>query len=328
MKLRWSARTDVGRARDHNEDAVGAGTPEQAARLGQLLVLCDGMGGYAAGEVASQMAIETILASFYADDTEDPGEALRDAFQQANAQIYAEGRGAMGTTGVAALLRHDALYVANVGDSRAYLLRDGTIRQISHDHSFVSDQIAAGLITAEEARSSPVRNVITRALGHQAEVEVDLFRFPLQSGDRVLLCSDGLHSVVRDSELLELAGGEPDAATAALVALANERGGPDNISVTLAVVDGLEWEMEPLAGPPELAASAAATPSPAPPAAVPAAPPPARRTPEKRLTLLGGLLATILLAALLFVLALTLLTAPATAPPVFAPATILPTSSP
>src|SRR5205085_535303 len=106
---------------------------------------------------------------------------------------------------VAALLHHDALHIANVGDSRAYLIREGTIRQVSRDHSFVSDQVAAGLITAEQARSSPHRNVITRALGYQPEVTVDLFRLPLQVGDIVLLSSDGLHGLVSDSEIAEIA---------------------------------------------------------------------------------------------------------------------------
>ncbi len=110
----------------------------------------------------------------------------------------------MGTTGVAALIHHDALHVANVGDSRAYLVRDGQIRQVTRDHSFVSDQVAAGLITAEQARSSPHRNVITRALGYQPEVLVDMFRYPLQVGDIILLCSDGLHGLVTDDEMATL----------------------------------------------------------------------------------------------------------------------------
>ena len=246
MKLRWSALTDVGRVRDHNEDIFVAGEPPAADAAGQLLVVCDGMGGHAAGEVASKLAAETILAAFYAaDPAADRASVLRQAFVSANEQVFAHGRGRMGTTGVAGVLHHDALLVANVGDSRAYLVRAGQARQISRDHSFVSDQVAAGLITEDEARVSPVRNVITRAIGHQADVDVDLFRQPLQIGDRLLLASDGLHGLVTDAELAHFAQLDPlDDAVVALVNLANERGGSDNITVVLAVVDALDWEQE------------------------------------------------------------------------------------
>jgi len=157
MKLRHSADTDVGKTRDHNEDYFGVGAPDQAERLGDLLIICDGMGGHAAGEVASKIGVETILSIYYGEASEDRAHVLEQAFEQANEQIYARGNGSMGTTGVAALLLHDALHIANVGDSRAYLIRDGEIRQISRDHSFVGDQVAAGLITSDQARSSPHR---------------------------------------------------------------------------------------------------------------------------------------------------------------------------
>src|SRR3712207_5220744 len=117
MKLRHSARTDVGKTRDHNEDSYGVGEGEQAEAMGELLLVCDGMGGHAAGEVASQLAVETILSSYYDDSSEDRPHVLQQAFEQANAQVYTRGHGSMGTTGVAALLHHDALHVANVGDS-------------------------------------------------------------------------------------------------------------------------------------------------------------------------------------------------------------------
>ena len=169
MHVRFSARTHQGMRREINQDAYGSGHPGEAT----LLVVCDGMGGHAAGEVASRLGVETIVAGV--GQEQPPDEALRAAFEAANARIYAEGSGSMGTTGVAALFTQNILHVANVGDSRAYLVREDAIVQISRDHSFVSDQVAAGLMTEEQARASSVRNIITRALGHSPEVEVDLF---------------------------------------------------------------------------------------------------------------------------------------------------------
>ncbi|HEX9370239.1 MAG TPA: Stp1/IreP family PP2C-type Ser/Thr phosphatase, partial [Roseiflexaceae bacterium] len=330
MKLRHSARTDVGKTRDHNEDSYGVGEGEQAERMGELLIVCDGMGGHAAGEVASQLAVETILAIYYGDPADDRPQTLEQAFEQANAQIYARGHGSMGTTGVAALLHHDALHIANVGDSRAYLIRDGEIRQISRDHSFVSDQVAAGLITADQARSSPHRNVITRALGYQPEVTVDLFRLPLQIGDLIVLSSDGMHGLVADAEIAEIAGGQPpEQATQQLIELANQRGGTDNITVVIARVDALDWyggEQGPLEDDlhkrvtVELPTGEPAT-AEAPPEVEVAAPPPAPvpapatdEPAERRLTWLGGLLAAALLLALVGIIFFFMNATPALAP--------------
>jgi protein phosphatase len=308
MKVHHSARTDVGRTRDHNEDNYGVGEGEKVERFGELLVVCDGMGGHAAGEVASRVAVDTILSDYYAADDEERNGVLEQAFSHANEQIYASGHGSMGTTGVAALLHHDALHIANVGDSRAYLIRDGEIRQLSRDHSFVSDQVAAGLITPEQARSSPHRNVITRALGYQSEVSVDLFRWPLQVDDIILLCSDGLHGLVTDDEIAEIATTHPaDEAIDRLIGLANERGGSDNITVVIAHVDALDWDAQPLTEAElndqheritvELPVSED-VPAPEPEVLAPSAPP--ARPVERRLTLLGGLLAMLLLSVLLF----------------------------
>jgi protein phosphatase len=271
------------------------------------------MGGHAAGEVASRVAVDAILSVYYADSSEERPLALERAFDSANEQIYSTGHGSMGTTGVAALLHHDALHIANVGDSRAYLIRDGEIRQVTRDHSFVSDQVAAGLITAEQARSSPHRNVITRALGYQPEVSVDMFRLPLQVGDIVVLCSDGLHGLLADEEIAEIvAAHDSGTAVERLVELANQRGGPDNITVAIAHVEALDWDSRPVS-PQDLEAerervtvelparedqaeAPALEPLDDPAATVP--PPPARPI-ERRLTLLGGLLAMLLLSVLL-----------------------------
>jgi protein phosphatase len=339
MKLRCSARTDVGLARDHNEDSYGIAEGEVVDQFGELLVVCDGMGGHAAGEVASRIGVETILAAYYGDSTDERSIALRQAFERANTLIYDQGRGNMGTTGVAALLYHDALHVANVGDSRAYLVRDGDIRQISRDHSFVNDQIDAGIITPEQARTSQHRNVITRALGHQPDVTVDMFRYPLQVGDIVLLSSDGLHGLVFDEELAAIVLEQtPDEAVASLVDLANQRGGSDNITIVLACVEALDWESLPItdeidiqeieiarrqSAPPDAAPPADTTATTtddveaeSPPITAPVLPPPRaaaapepaatpqpkprERAPERRLSLLGGLLAAMVLVVLVF----------------------------
>jgi len=328
MKLRQSARSDVGKTRDHNEDNFGIGEGEPVEQMGELLVVCDGMGGHAAGEVASQIAVETILAVYYGDTGENRPQALEQAFERANAQIYARGQGSMGTTGVAALLHHDALHIANVGDSRAYLVRDGEIRQISRDHSFVGDQVAAGLITADQARLSPHRNVITRALGYQPEVSVDLFRLPLQIGDIIVLSSDGMHGLVLDEEIREtVTSMPPDQAVQRLIDLANSRGGTDNITVVVTQVEALDWYSaesiaagdEPLeerttlklpvtAAQPAIAAPVqleSVAPAPEPRAAPPL---------ERRLSVLGGLLALALLVVLIGIIVFAVNTTPVFAP--------------
>ncbi len=198
MKLRYHARTDVGRARGRNEDFYGIGQGEIVDRLGTLLVLCDGAGGHASGEVASRMAVEAILTTYYDD-------------------------------------------VANVGDSRAYLIRATAVRQITRDHSFVSEQVAAGLITPDEARVSPYRGMITRSIGYQEEVAIDLFQVPLAIGDDVVLCCDGLHGLVTDAEIGQIVVNDSvEAAVDRLIDMANQRGGDDNITVVVARVEALD----------------------------------------------------------------------------------------
>jgi protein phosphatase len=282
MRVRFSARSDVGRRREVNQDSYGAKELPQAT----LLVVCDGMGGHAAGEVASRLGVDTIVATFSA--TAPPDSALRDSFVAANMQIYGDGHGSMGTTGVAALFLGGSLHVANVGDSRAYLVREGQIAQVSHDHSFVSDQVAAGLMTAEQARTSNVRNIITRALGYQPEVQVDIFTLPLRPGDTVLLSSDGMHGLIEDGEIAGIASMlPPDQAVQRLVDMANERGGHDNITVVIAQVDEVDPPPEGVV-PPESAQASAPTAAAALDAPV-----------ERPLSRLGLLLAALTLAVLL-----------------------------
>jgi serine/threonine protein phosphatase PrpC len=231
--------TDVGRLRDHNEDCADAfspADPAQRANKGQLFIVADGMGGHRAGEVASTSAVQTISREYYDDSDGDTPNSLVRAIQRANALIHQQAQESstqvgMGTTVVVAVVRGSDLYLANVGDSRAYLMRDGRVRRVTRDHSFVEEQIRAGILTREEARVHPQRNVITRALGSKPDVEVDTYSGKLMPGDSLLLCSDGLYEYVQDRDIeAVLKEYPPHEAVPRLVALANERGGSDNIT--------------------------------------------------------------------------------------------------
>ena len=241
-------RTDTGRVREHNEDAVFANP-----HLG-LIVLADGMGGYNAGEVASSMAATRVAAeletSLAARGPHVPdgaageafaGHCLRDAIADANAAIFQAAQddaryAGMGTTLVATLFFDDRLVVAHVGDSRLYRFRDGTLAQLTHDHSLLQEQIDSGLLSVEEARHSLNRNLVTRALGVDPLVEVELAEHPVQPGDLYLLCSDGLNDMVPDEEIalaLQALSGNLELAAQQLVEMANDNGGRDNVSLIL-----------------------------------------------------------------------------------------------
>jgi serine/threonine protein phosphatase PrpC len=241
------AATDKGRVRELNEDRIG--TPGQLqvpadlrTKRGVLLAVADGMGGHAAGEVASKEAINTLYAEYYRDPSPDLARSLRRAVEKANARIYAQASSdlamhGMGTTLVAAVIQRSRLIVANVGDSRAYLVRGGALRQISRDHSWVAESLAAGIITEEQAQSHTYRGLITRALGQMPDVEVDLFQERLRAGDILLLCSDGLTNEVDDARIAQVLDQQPPPEAAQdLVALANQGGGRDNISAVVARV--------------------------------------------------------------------------------------------
>lgn len=242
-----SQLSDVGQKRRHNEDYVGLYEPHRIADLeahGRLYVLADGVGGAAAGDVASQYAVSRILHAYYHSAGDDLGTRLRLAIEEANAEIYARNldrpdNREMATTVVAALIRGDDLIVANVGDSRAYLIRGEGIEQVTEDHSLVAEMISDGAITAEQAATHPYRNVILRSVGAYETVQVDLFVRQLAPDDIIILCSDGLTRLVSNRELVDIGRAYPHAeAVRQLVALANERGGEDNISVSLTYVSG------------------------------------------------------------------------------------------
>lgn len=244
MKCSHSARTDVGRHREHNEDDYGVGEGAHISERGHLFIVCDGMGGHEAGEVASRIAVESILSSYYADAGENRGDVLSVAFDYANTSIYNEGTLSgisMGTTGVAAAIHRDECIVANVGDSRAYLIRKGAIRQISRDHTLVNEQIAAGMITSADAEKMLYKHVITRALGHQPDVVVDTFRFAVLPTDIIVLTSDGLINHLSDDDILSVCTqfSLVDSVDR-LVDMANERGGNDNITVLIVRIDAVD----------------------------------------------------------------------------------------
>lgn len=231
--ISWAARTDVGLVRAHNEDSFLA--------RGALFGVCDGMGGHAAGEVASAIAVRTIgeQAPEHADDT-----MLGAAVEAANEAVMlgaatGEGKPGMGCTASVAIIEGARMAVAHVGDSRIYLLRAGTLVRVTHDHSYVEELVDAGEITADEARTHPSRSIITRALGSDPDMYADHFGLDIERGDRIIACSDGLSSMIADSEIEALAVSSPTPhdCVDALVAAAIAEGGHDN--VTVIVVDVL-----------------------------------------------------------------------------------------
>jgi PPM family protein phosphatase len=223
--------SDLGRQRQGNEDNYYVRAP--------LFVVADGMGGAQAGEVASELAVRQFENGL--PDGSEPGAALVDLIQRANAQIHEQARtdtnrAGMGTTVTAAYVTDDAVVVAHVGDSRCYLLRDGELIRLTRDHSLVDELVRRGKLTEEQAESHPQRSVITRALGPEPSVEVDVEAFPARSGDVFLLCSDGLTAMVHEPKLkplLEDPEHSLEQTGRTLIAAANEAGGRDNITVIL-----------------------------------------------------------------------------------------------
>ncbi len=254
LKILSFGQTDVGMRRDHNEDNYLVSDDHA------LYVVADGMGGHAGGEMASKLAVQTI-GSYVADTLpqvtngvgfkgpieQHPGlMLLPNAVKKACATIYQRAQETpelqgMGTTVTGVAFIDDYAFFGHVGDSRAYLIRDGHIEQLSEDHSLVNEQMKAGLITAEQARLSRFKNIITRSVGFEEDVAVDTMVVPAKEGDVYLLCSDGLANLASEEDMLELS-------TASflrdlprrLIDLANDRGGDDNITVVVLYVNGEE----------------------------------------------------------------------------------------
>jgi protein phosphatase len=223
-------RTDTGRQRRDNEDNAFARAP--------VFVVADGMGGAQAGEVASKIATETFEQGL--PDSGSPEERLAERVREANHQIHElsrsdRERAGMGTTLTAAYVDDTSVAIAHVGDSRAYLFRDGTLERLTQDHSLVEELVRQGKLTPEQAAGHPQRSIITRALGPEANVEVDTWTYPVRAGDILLLCSDGLTTMISEPRVAEILSeaGSLDGAADALIDAANEAGGRDNITVVL-----------------------------------------------------------------------------------------------
>ena len=265
LRVEVFGRTDVGKTRDHNEDSflvadltrrIASLQPEvrehEVGARGTLFVVADGMGGAAAGEIASDLAVDTIynhMSTHWANDQEVTEQRfafrLKEAVESANATIHdyakahPEHRG-MGTTTTAAGAFGDALYLTQIGDSRAYLIRAGKVTQITKDQSLMQRLVDAGELTEEEAAVSERRNIILQALGPDPHVKVDLTRQDVRKGDVLIMCSDGLSGLVQKDDMLRIVTEQPDlvAVCKELIDLANTRGGPDNITCIVARFGG------------------------------------------------------------------------------------------
>ena len=243
--VRVAARTDLGRVRENNEDKFDFYEPEAPSVLaarGSFYAVADGMGGHAAGQIASELALKNTLGAYYNGSASEPSQALLDAVAVANdivfniAAMIPERKG-MGTTLTVTVVIEDRVLVAQVGDSRAYMIRDGQIRQVTEDHSWVAEQVRMGVLTEEQAENSPYKNVITRCIGTQRDVVADLYDEKAHAGDIWILCSDGLSGHLEAAEILQIANENgPSEAARQMVDLANARGGRDNITVLVFVI--------------------------------------------------------------------------------------------
>ena len=252
LDVEFSQLSDPGRVREHNEDFLGyvtPATPAEARTHGWLFALADGVGGQEKGEVASRSAVESLLAGFRAAAGGEPlAPLLRRLVQAANAHVLGTGLAAspggvaIATTLVTCALRFDRVVVAHVGDSRCYLIRRGHVRVLTRDHTVAGEHIRLGILSEQEAAQASTRHVLSRSLGSELFVGVEISDHQLQVGDTLLLCSDGLHGTLTASQMTHLINRSDDLNTAAqeLVALANQQDGSDNISVQLIRLRGVE----------------------------------------------------------------------------------------
>ncbi|MDP9361394.1 MAG: Stp1/IreP family PP2C-type Ser/Thr phosphatase [Acidobacteriota bacterium] len=238
-------RTDVGLVRSENQDFGTYTTPREESHShpgGRLLVVADGMGGHRGGATASRLAGETVKAQYLGSETYDISQALREAFVRANARIFSEAQAnpdlrGMGTTTSALVVKNNQAWFAHVGDSRIYFVRGDDIRQITEDHSLVASMVREGLLTAKEAETHPRRNILQRSMGVVEDVEIDVSGpFDVQQDDVFILCSDGLHGLVKEPELKEIAALPIDQAATEYVKRALSRGAPDNVTVIVAKI--------------------------------------------------------------------------------------------
>lgn len=236
----YYAQTHVGYVRDTNEDRIYA--PENGR--GFFIAVADGMGGHKAGEIASGIVIDTLKEMLCPKKPKDiTSETLKSVLEAANRRVWYDSknnyahRGMGSTATVAAFNKNEAL-IGHVGDSRAYLFSGGVLSQITKDHSYIQMLIDSGYITSSEASNHPYKNVITKSIGIETDIEVDIYNVTLNKGDSVLLCSDGLNAVVSDGEIASILSESIEAAAQRLIDAALQSGGPDNVSVAIAYMDG------------------------------------------------------------------------------------------
>lgn len=248
-QIKVIGKTDIGNRRLTNQDNVLYLEEKKSPLNGYAMIaVADGMGGHAGGEVASDLALTYLLDLIeeYSNDSKDSDVLanVKKAVEETNLIVNKKGRSesslrGMGTTLTAAWVNDKKLIVANVGDSRGYLISENHIKQITTDHSWVEEQVLAGVLTKEQAKTHPRRNIITRSIGTSIGVEVDIFQEKPKPGDVVLLCSDGLYPMVSDEEILSIVRNNSlDDACEYLIDIANARGGPDNIAVSMAEIVG------------------------------------------------------------------------------------------
>lgn len=248
-QLRMGFYTEVGRFCQHNEDSLIWHDPGNDSKIlksrGRVYIVADGMGGYAAGEVASEIAVKTIVQHYTTSTPQEIVPALDSAIQAANQEIYNQaqsgGKGGMGTTVVCMVVRGNELYVGHVGDSRAYLLREGSLTLLTQDHSLVAELVRKGELSEEAAKHDSRRHLISRTLGRRVEVVPEIHGpIPLQTGDRLLLCTDGIHEYLDDQQIayvLQANQDDPQAAAVALTQFADSVGGDDNATAIVVALD-------------------------------------------------------------------------------------------
>lgn len=246
LEVEFAEASDCGPVRPHNEDFIGhwiPRNPQQGRNRGWTFALADGVGGLNHGEVASQLAVESVLAEFSKPPAgENPSTLLASAVKAANTRVFQDGHGAMATTLVACTLRFDRVTIAHVGDSRCYLIRNRRPKLLTRDHTVINDQVRLGLLSEQEARKAATRNILSRSIGSNLFVAPDISEHNVKAGDLLLLCSDGLHGAVPDEEIGRLADSAASLQDAAqqLIAIANQSDGGDNVSVQLIRVKSVE----------------------------------------------------------------------------------------
>ena len=251
-KLSFDIRTDVGRVRMENEDSFGFHIPRRAESLsarGTVVAIADGMGGQAGGKTASEMVLDRVISSYFQNSNEDdiPSIFTR-SINRINCEVRLRGEAeaklkGMGSTITLAVIRGREIFLAHVGDSRAYMIRDRMIKQITRDHAWVAEMVMKGEMTTEQAKKHPCAGILTKSVGQKEDLEPDIYRESLASNDIIVLCTDGLYSMVEDEEIRKIAENHsPSLACERLIELANRRGGDDNITVAVIHIRSVEGE--------------------------------------------------------------------------------------